>query len=152
MTNNISLLPKHGATDDRTAVPTALDQRMLLSSMIHYFNIFLTPQSRGAGTARQLKKIDGAIHCAFRARTLARQLLDFASPQPVKLVAVDVVRLLERLEASLASLLSTCITVDCDIGENLPKALIDQQLIERTLLNLVLNARDAMPAGGRVTI
>ena len=160
MTDNISLLPGHCVTNDGTAAPAALDQGVLLSSIIHDFNIFLTPivavleemQGRGAGTARQLKKIDGAIHCAFRAKSLARQLLDFASPRSVKLVAVDVGRLLERLETPLASLLSTRIRLDLDIGENLPKAFVDQQLIERALLNLVLNARDAMPAGGRVTI
>jgi signal transduction histidine kinase len=160
MADNISMTSRQRGTDDNIALPAALDQRVLLSSMIHDFNIFLTPivsvleemQGRGAGTARQLKKIDGAIYCAFRAKSLARQLLDFASPRPVKLAAVDVGRLLERLEAPLASLLSTRIRLDLDIAENLPKACIDQQLIERALLNLVLNARDAMPAGGRVTI
>jgi signal transduction histidine kinase len=160
MTNNISLLPRHRGPDDGTAAPTALDPRVVLSSMVHDFNALLTPivsvleemQSRRAGTARQLKKIDGAIYCAFRAKTLARQLLDFASPRPVKLAAVDVGRLLEQLEAPLASLLSTNIRLDFDIADDLPKAFIDQQLIERALLNLVLNARDAMPAGGHVMI
>jgi signal transduction histidine kinase len=133
---------------------------LLLASIVHDFNILLTPivsvleemQSCGAVTTRQLKKIDGAIYCAFRAKTLARQLLDFASPRPVKLAAVDIGRLVERLAAPLASLLSMRIRLDLDIAENLPKAFIDQQLIERALLNLVLNARDAMPEGGRVTI
>ena len=75
MMNNISLLPEHCGADDGSAAPTALDPCVLLSSMIHDFNLFLTPivsvleemQSGGAGTARQLKKIDGAIYCAFRA-------------------------------------------------------------------------------------
>ncbi|PZV34936.1 ATP-binding protein [Mesorhizobium kowhaii] len=160
MADNLNMTSGQRATDDNIAQPAVPDPRVLLASIVHDFNILLTPivsvleemQGRGAGTARQLKKIDGAIYCAFRAKTLARQLLDFASPRPVKLAAVDVGRLLERLEAPLASLLSTHIRLDLDIAEDLPKAFIDQQLIERALLNLVLNARDAMPAGGRVTI
>ena len=160
MADNLNTTYWPRGSDDGRAAPTALDPRVLLASMVHDFNIFLTPivsvleemQGRGTGTARQLKKIDGAIYCAFRAKTLARQLLEFASPRPVKLAAVDVGRLLEQLEAPLASLLSTNVRLDLDIAENLPKAFIDQQLIERALLNLVLNARDAMPAGGRVMI
>jgi hypothetical protein len=65
---------------------------------------------------------------------------------------VDVGWLLERLEAQLAILLSSRIRVDLETAENLPEVFIDQQLIERALLNLVLNARDAMPAGGCATI
>ena len=160
MADNLSMMSRQRVINDNIVLPAAPDPRVLLASIVHDFNVLLTPivsvleemQGRGTGTARQLKKIDGAIYCAFRAKTLARQLLDFASPRPVKLAAVDVGRLLERLEAPLASLLSTNIRLDLDIAENLPKAFIDQQLIERALLNLVLNARDAMPAGGRVTI
>src|SRR4051812_26765527 len=93
--------------DDNIAPSEAPDPRVLLASIVHDFNALLTPivsvleemQSRGTATTRQLKKIDGAIYCAFRAKTLARQLLDFASPRPVKLAAVDVGRLIERLEA-----------------------------------------------------
>jgi len=160
MAENLNTTSGQHVTADNIAPPAIPDPRILLASIVHDFNILLTPivsvleemQGRGAGTARQLKKIDGAIYCAFRAKTLARQLLDFASPPPVKLAAVDLGRLLERLEAPLASLLSTHIRLDLVIAEDLPKACIDQQLIERALLNLVLNARDAMPGGGRLTI
>ena len=160
MADNLNMTSEQRVANDNIDLPAVPDPRVLLASIVHDFNILLTPivsvleemQGRGAVTARQLKKIDGAIYCAFRAKTLARQVLDFASPRPVKLDAVDVGRLLERLEAPLASLLSTHIRLDLDIAEGLPKACIDQQLIERALLNLVSNARDAMPAGGRVTI
>lgn len=160
MADNLNVTSGHSINDDDIFLPSAPDPRLLLASIVHDFNILLTPivsvleemQSRGAGTARQLKRIDGAIYCAFRAKTLARQLLEFASPGPLKLAAVDVGRLLERLEAPLASLLSERVRLDLDIAENLPKAFIDQQLIDRALLNLVLNARDAMPEGGRVSI
>jgi signal transduction histidine kinase len=160
MADNLKMTFGQRVTDDNVALPPVPDPRVLLASIVHDFNILLTPivsvleemQGRGAGTERQLKKIDGAIYCAFRAKILARQLLDFASPRPVKLAAVDVGQLLKRLEAPLASLLSGRIRLDLDIAENLPKAFIDQQLIDRALLNLVLNARDAMPEGGRVMI
>jgi signal transduction histidine kinase len=160
MADDLNVMPRQRVARDNIVLPAAPDPRVLLASIVHDFNALLTPivsvleemQGRGTGTARQLKKIDGAIYCAFRAKTLARQLLDFASPRPVKLAAVDIGRLLERLEAPLASLLSMNVRLDVDVADDLPKAFIDRQLIERALLNLVLNARDAMPAGGRVTI
>jgi signal transduction histidine kinase len=148
------------AADDHTTLPPVPDPRVLLGSIVHDFNNLLTPivsvleemQGRGAGTERQLKKIDGAIYCAFRAKTLAGQLLDLASPRPVRPGAIDIGWLLKRLETPLATLLSQRIRLDLEIADNLPKAFVDQQLIERALVHLVLNARDAMPAGGRVTI
>ncbi|MER8700334.1 HAMP domain-containing sensor histidine kinase [Mesorhizobium sp. M1227] len=160
MADNFNMTSGQRVADDDICLAAVPDPRMLLASIVHDFNILLTPivsvleemQGRGAGTGRQLKRIDGAIYCAFRAKTLARQLVDFASPQPVKLAAVDVGSLLRRLQAPLASLLSGRIRLDLDIAENLPKAFIDQQLIDRVLFNLVLNARDAMLEGGRVTI
>jgi signal transduction histidine kinase len=60
--------------------------------------------------------------------------------------------LLELLEAVLASVLSPNIRLVLDVVDNLPSAFIDRQLVERALLNLVLNARDAMPGGGHVTV
>ena len=142
------------------AAATAPDPRLILASIVHDFNNLLTPvvsvldelQGRRAGTPRQLQKIDAAIYCAFRAKILARQLLDFANPRPVKLEPVDVGELLELLEAALASALSPGIGLKIAAAEDLPFARADRQFVERALLNLVLNARDAMPESGEVTI
>jgi signal transduction histidine kinase len=135
------------------------DLRLLLSSIVHDFNNLLTPVvsileglQRQHGTSRELVKIDGAIFCAFRAKVLARQLLDFVNPRPARPQPVDTRQLLNQLEVVLASVLSPSIRLTLDIADRLPPALIDRQLVERALLNLVLNARDAMPAGGDVTI
>lgn len=160
MSDNLNMISRQHSTDHNIVLPATPDPRVLLASIVHDFNVLLTPivsvldemQSRRAGTTRQLQKIEGAIYCAFRAKTLARQLLDFASPRPVELAAVDVGRLLQRLEAPLTSLLPANICLDLDIADDLPKAFIDQLLIERALLNLVMNACDAMRGGGRVTI
>lgn len=126
-TTALGRLPAHRAPAPLTAgyrgseaVPavTATDSRLLLSSIVHDFNNLLTPivtileelQARHVGTSRQLKKIDGAIYCAFRAKVLARQLLDFANPRPASPEPVQIRQLLEPLETALASVLSpgTC--------------------------------------------
>ncbi|KUM27223.1 hypothetical protein AU467_02170 [Mesorhizobium loti] len=138
----------------------AADPRLLLASIVHDFNNLLTPvvsvldelQGRGAGTPRQLRKIDAAIYCAFSAKILARQLLDFANPRPVKPEPVDIGELFELLEAALISALSPNIGLKIATAENLPRAFVDRQFVERALFNLVLNARDAMPKGGIVTV
>ena len=74
------------------------DPRLVLSSIVHDFNNLLTPvvtileelQRRRAGTSREIGKIDGAIHCAFRAKALARQLLDLANPRPARPEPIDI--------------------------------------------------------------
>jgi signal transduction histidine kinase len=139
---------------------TGTDPRLLLSSILHDFNNLLTPimttleelQGRRAGTSRQLRKIDGAIFCAFRAKALARQLLDFANPRQARLEPTDIRQLFGQLGFVLSSLLSPDIRLALDVADHLPPAFIDRQFVERALLNLVLNARDAMPGGGHVTI
>jgi len=131
------------------------DPRLLLSSIFHDFNNLLTPvvtiledlQRRSAATPRELGKIDGAIYCAFRAKALARQLLDFASPQQARPEPINVRDLLEQLEVALAHALAPNVRLTLDVRDNLPPALIDRHLVERALLNLALNARDAMPDG-----
>ncbi|CAH2407409.1 Histidine kinase [Mesorhizobium ventifaucium] len=133
---------------------------LCLSSIVHDFNSLLTPvltileelQARRAGTSRQLRKLDGAIYCAFRAKILARELLDFTSPRQARPEPVDIHQMISLLEAALESVLPSSISLEVDIANSLPLAFVDQPFVERALLNLVLNARDAMPEGGEITI
>lgn len=146
--------------DENTVALAGTDPRVLLASIVHDFNNFLTPivtimeemQAQQLGTPGQLRRIDAAIFCAFRAKTLARQLLDFANPRTLQRAAVDVGQLLEFIEPILASVLPADIILRFDVAEDLVPAFIDRQLMERALLNLMLNARDAMPDGGEVVV
>jgi signal transduction histidine kinase len=150
--------PRYRSVDDDAAADS--DPRMLPASIVHDFNNLLTPivaimqelQRQETGTPRQLRKIDGAIFCAFRAKVLARQLLDFASSRQIRLVALDIRELLDPIEPALASVLPRTIHLSFDVADDLPPAFVDRQLMERALLNLVLNARDAMPDGGELII
>ena len=119
-----------GSSNDTAAAVSATDPRLRLLSIVHDFNNLLTPivtileelQGRHVGTSRQLKKIDGAIYCAFCAKVLARQLLDFANPRPASPKPVQIRGLLEPLETALASILSPDIRPKFDITEELPPA------------------------------
>ncbi|WP_157865917.1 ATP-binding protein [Mesorhizobium japonicum] len=139
------------------SVPPSMDPH-LWSSIVHDFNNLLTPvmialedlQRRRAGTSRELGKIDAAIYCAFRAKVLARQLL--ANARPPRQELTDICQLLEQFQVVLANVLSPSIRLTLHVAGSLPLAFIDRELVERALLNLVLNARDAMPAGGDISI
>jgi signal transduction histidine kinase len=100
--------------------------------------------------ARRL--IDGATKAAERGATLTQRMLAFARRQELRPEAVDAARhiggLVEMLRRSLGP--SIAITVDCE--KDLPPIKVDPNQLELSLLNLALNARDAMPDGGNLTI
>ena len=74
------------------------------------------------------------------------------NPRQVRPEPVDIRQLIALLEAALASVLPSSISFEVDIANSLPLAFVDQPFVERALLNLVLNARDAMPEDGKITI
>ena len=150
----------HRRLEESVAPFSAVEPRLLLSSIVHDFNSLLTPvltileelQSRRAGTSRQLRKLDGAIYCPFIAKILARKLLDFTNPRQARPEPVNIHQLILLLEAAFASVLPSSISLEVDIANSLPLAFVDQAFVERALLNLVLNARDAMVEGGEITV
>lgn len=132
----------------------------LTGGVAHDFNNLLTPivgtldmlQRRGVGGEREQRLICGAIQSAERAKTLVQRLLAFARRQPLQMVAVDVARLVSDMGDLVASTTGPQIKVVVDAPENLPAAIADQNQLEMALLNLSVNARDAMLEGGTLRI
>jgi PAS domain S-box-containing protein len=89
---------------------------------------------------------------AERAAALTRQLLAFGRRQMLDPTPVDVSRLVEDLMPMLRRLIGEQITMTCEAAPNLPAVMGDKSQVEQIIVNLAVNARDAMPAGGRLTI
>ena len=131
----------------------------LTGGVAHDFNNLLTPiigsldmlVRKGIGSEREKRLIEGALQSAERAKTLVQRLLAFARRQPLQPTAVDVARVVDSMTDLIVSTLGPTIDVrvDCD---DLPPARADLNQLEMALLNLAVNARDAMPEGGVLTI
>jgi PAS domain S-box-containing protein len=99
---------------------------------------------------RQL--IDNAVHGAQRGAALTQRMLAFARRQELKLVALDVPQLVRGVTELLRSSLGPSIDIATQFPPELPKTRADPHQLELALLNLAMNARDAMPRGGLVVI
>ena len=132
----------------------------LTGGVAHDFNNLLTPiiggldmlVRRGVGSERERRLIDGALQSAERAKILVQRLLAFARRQPLQPVAVEISKLVEGMVGLIGSTLGPTIDVRVDIDQDLPPAKADPNQLEMALLNLAVNARDAMPDGGELTI
>ncbi len=101
---------------------------------------------------RMLRMIDGAIQGAERGASLTKRMLAFARRQQLRPEAVDVPRLVDSILDMLSRSIGGTIVIDTKFQPGLPTTLVDPNQLELALLNLVLNCRDAMPSGGRITI
>lgn len=131
----------------------------LTGGVAHDFNNLLTAilgslelVRRQIGDERQLTLIDNAIRGASRGVSLTQRMLSFARKQELALqpVAVDVLvaEMGELLQRSLGPL----IEIETDFPADLVMAAADPNQLETAVLNLAVNARDAMPEGGRLHI
>ena len=132
----------------------------LTGGVAHDFNNLLTPiigsldmlARRGVGSDRERRLIDGALQSADRAKTLVQRLLAFARRQPLQPTAVDVAKLVDGMAGLIGSTLGPTIDVRVNLAADLPPAKADPNQLEMALLNLAVNARDAMFGGGELTI
>lgn len=132
----------------------------LTGGVAHDFNNLLTPivgsldmlQRKGLGTERERMLIAGAVQSAERAKILVQRLLAFARRQPLQPSAVDIKALVTGMAELIASTTGPQIKIVVDTPDNLPAARADPNQLEMALLNLAVNARDAMPEGGTLRI
>lgn len=98
------------------------------------------------------KFVDAAEDGARRAATLTSRLLAFARRQPLSPEPVDANRLVSGMSELLRRTLGEQVSVETVLAGGLWQVTIDASQLENSLLNLAVNARDAMPDGGRITI
>jgi PAS domain S-box-containing protein len=132
----------------------------LTGGVAHDFNNLLTPivgaldilQRRSVGGEREQRLISVAAQSADRAKTLVQRLLAFSRRQPLQPVPVDLGALVENMAGLVSSTTGPQIRVAVDVASDLPRARADPNQLEMALLNLSVNARDAMPDGGTLRI
>ncbi|MGF1619343.1 MAG: ATP-binding protein [Rhodomicrobiaceae bacterium] len=132
----------------------------LTGGIAHDFNNMLAVILSGLHLIRRRLKrgnaeieplLDGAVHGAERAAALVSRLLAFSRQQPLSPEPVEVNRLLSGLEDMLRRTIPENIAMEMVLAGGLWQTLADVHGLENTLVNLAVNARDAMPEGGKLT-
>ena len=132
----------------------------LTGGIAHDFNNLLTPivgsfdllQRKCRDDPQALRLISGVLQSAERARLLVQRLLAFARRQHLEARAVDLEQLVRGMLDLIGRSLGPRVEIRVDMVAELPAARVDPNQLEVALLNLAVNARDAMPDGGLISI
>ena len=133
----------------------------LTGGVAHDFNNLLTPitgaldllqRKYGDTDPRSQRLLSNALQAADRAKTLLQRLLGFARRQTLNPQPVDIGALLTGMRDLIASSVGPTIEVRLRCDGPTKCAQVDPNQLELAILNLAVNARDAMPDGGRLTI
>lgn len=131
----------------------------LTGGVAHDFNNVLTAvmgslslAARRVSDKRAREQIDNAMQAAERGAKLTSQLLAFSRRQRLEPRAVDINAMIERMGGLFSVTLGGMVRVEHDLAVDLPSAVADPAQLELALLNLALNARDAMPRGGNLRL
>jgi len=127
----------------------AHDFNNILTAIVGYTDLLAAEL---ASNVRQLEDLEEIRKAARRAAALTRQLLAFSRKQVLEPRIIDVNSVVLNLDKMLRSLISENIELKTDLADNLGAARADPNQIEQVIMNLAINARDAMPDGGTVTI
>ena len=131
----------------------------LVGGVAHDFNNLLTAilgqtgllldRSTDERTRHGLNEIREA---GQQAASLTRQLLNFSRPQAAEILVVDVNELVRSIEGILTRLIGEDVALSIGYGDEMEPVELDPRQLQQVIINLVVNARDAMPDGGQLSI
>jgi PAS domain S-box-containing protein len=134
----------------------------LTGGIAHDFNNMLQGVTGGLDLARRrvvegrpeeaIRYLDASKEAAGRAATLTQRLLAFARRQPLDARPIELDALIGGMAELVRRTVGPQVEVELDLGDGSWPVLCDANQMESALLNLAINARDAMPGGGRLTI
>jgi PAS domain S-box-containing protein len=133
----------------RLAGGVAHDFNNMLTVILGYAELLTEQIGRDKPIGRDLLEIQAA---AERAASLTRQLLAFSRKQVLDITTVDLSAIVRSIEPMLRRLLGEQIAIHASLADNLYPVMGDVMQLEHLLVNLSVNARDAMPNGGVLTI
>lgn len=128
----------------------AHDFNNMLAVIMGGLNLLQRKLSRGETDVQRF--VDGALEGAQRAANLTQRLLAFSRQQPLSPEPLNANKLVASMTELLARTLGEPITVETVLSAGLWRIKADPGQLENAILNLSVNARDAMPGGGRLTI
>jgi PAS domain S-box-containing protein len=161
------VLNSRDVTEERELQQRSLEEQKLESigrlagGVAHDFNNLLTAilggvealdDALGRGVPVQREDVDAIHEAGDRARDLTRQLLSFARRQVIAPVPLDLNLLVRDTEKLLRRLLPENVTIATDLHHGVGMVLGDVAQLQQVILNLSVNARDAMPGGGTLAI
>jgi len=127
----------------------AHDFNNLLMAVLGNLNLL---QKRVPDDPRLRRLIEGALQGAERGATLTKRMLAFARRQELKPASVELPGLIDNMAEMLRRSLGPATDITTTFQAGLPRVQIDPNQLELAILNLALNARDAMPLGGSLAI
>ena len=133
----------------RLASGVAHDFNNLLTSMMGFSELLLMADDVGEESRGDIEEIIG---CGRKAADLTRQLLAFGRKQVLQPKVVDVSSVVQNTERMLRRLIGADVDLITSASLEAATALVDPGHLDQVLINLVVNARDAMPNGGSLTI
>lgn len=133
----------------RLAGGVAHDFNNMLTGIVGLISMAKLDLSREDPLQETLEEIYSAVD---RASSLTRQLLAFSRKQIIRSSTVNLNALIEKIESMLARTIGEDVIFETDLEENLKSVIVDPGQIEQVIVNLSINARDAMPHGGTLKI
>jgi PAS domain S-box-containing protein len=127
----------------------AHDFNNILQTILGYAELLLKSTDKGDERYTDLREIQRS---GERAAALTRQLLAFSRRQMLMPTVLDLNALITNFSQMLSRIISENITLKLELARDLGRVRVDAAQLEQVLLNLAVNARDALPQGGQITI